>query len=389
MKRRMVFACIATFAVSVAWIPLAHADQLSSAKQKAEQIQHQQKQTKEKINQLKHKEQTIAQQITQIEASIQKLDASINHTQADITDRKTKIEKLQKQIAVTQTQLNGQEQTLQDRVRVIYEDGQSNYLDVLFSATSFSDFLDRLQYLSDIARQDKLVLNQINENKKQLQTAKSEVSKQLAAVQQSYQLLLKQQNQQKDEQRNEQTLLTQVHSSELSQQADLKSENSAMQGLKELIKKLQAEEGTYHGASQGWTWPVPGHYHITSPYGWRTWADGSREFHNGIDIGAPLGSKMVAATNGKVLYAGSASGFGDWVVIESAGGLIEVYGHMYAYQLKVKPGQIVAKGQQIASVGNNGHSTGPHLHFTVATGFNSAGFPISVNPTRYVGSGKH
>jgi len=58
---------------------------------------------------------------------------------------------------------------------------------------------------------------------------------------------------------------------------------------------------------------------------------------------------------------------------------------MYAYEIKVSPGQIVRTGQQIAGVGSNGFSTGPHLHFTIATGFDSSGFPISVPPTNYVG----
>lgn len=390
MKSRFVFSIVATAVVaSMTFQPaLSYASKLSDAKQRQKQLEQQQQFTKAKIGQLSVQEQSIGQEISKIQASIAKLDSSILHTQADIIRRNDQVKQLQQKIAITQKKLDGQYIVLEKRVRVMYEDGQSTYLDVLLSATSFSDFLDRLQLLSDIAKQDKQVLNEIQANKQQLNSAKLAVVQQLSVVKQSYQLLLKQQTQQKDQQRSENALLGKVHDTKLSQQADLKTENAAMNGLKSLIDQLIIEEGSYTGASDGWTWPVPGHTAISSPYGWRTWPDGSREFHNGIDIPAPMNARMVAATGGKVLYAGPASGFGDWVVIQSAGGLIEIYGHMYAYELKVHPGEIVSKGEQIAAVGSNGDSTGPHLHFTVAAGFNASGFPISMNPTKYVGGGK-
>lgn len=387
MKRRFVVSIAAAVVItSAAFQPIvSYASQLSNAQQKQKQLEQQQKATKSQIGKLGKQEQSITQRINQIQDAVAKIDSSILHTQADIVQRRNKIAQLQKQISQTQQKLNKQYTVVQKRVRVMYEDGQSSYLSVILSATSFSDFLDRLQLLSDIAKQDKLVLTEIQTDKQQLNKAKLAVSQQLSAVRQSYQLLLKQQQQDQTQRRAENTLLKQVHSAKLSQEADLNSENSAMNGLKSLIDQLIAEQGAYTGASDGWTWPVPGHLTISSPYGWRTWPDGSREFHNGIDIAAPMNAKMVAATGGKVLYAGPASGFGDWVVIQSAGGLLEVYGHMYAYQLKVHPGEVVSKGEQIAAVGSNGNSTGPHLHFTVATGFNSSGFPVSVNPTKYVG----
>lgn len=376
----VLLAAVATPAVT-------YASQLSDARQKAAQLAQQKQETQQKIGQLSQQEQSITQQIHQIEAAVSKLDSSILHTQADIVRRNLQIKQLQQEIAQTEQKLNEQYGVLERRLRVIYEDGQSSYLEVLLSATSFSDFLDRVQMLADIAKQDKLVLVSIQQNQQQLTKAQQAVQQQLTAVKQAYQVLLEQKTEQQNQQRKETALLAQVHDSKLSAEADLKSEQAAMNGLQALIQQLEAQEGAYTGASDGWTWPVPGYTTVSSGYGWRTWPDGSREFHDGIDIAAPLGAKMVAATGGKVLYAGPASGFGDWVVIQSAGGLLEIYGHMYAYQLTVHPGEIVSKGQQIASVGNNGNSTGPHLHFTIATGFDAAGYPISVDPTKYVGSG--
>jgi murein DD-endopeptidase MepM/ murein hydrolase activator NlpD len=88
--------------------------------------------------------------------------------------------------------------------------------------------------------------------------------------------------------------------------------------------------------------------------------------HYGIDLAAPLGTPIVAATDGVVLRAGPASGFGNAVYIQDADGDVQVYGHMRYYY--VHAGEIVHAGDLIAKVGNMGESTGPHLHFQLDRG---------------------
>ncbi|QCQ94031.1 M23 family metallopeptidase [Rhodococcus sp. SGAir0479] len=100
--------------------------------------------------------------------------------------------------------------------------------------------------------------------------------------------------------------------------------------------------------------PVAGF--LTSSYGPR-WGT----HHNGIDIGANLGTPIFSAAGGVVINAGAASGFGQWVRVQHDDGTITVYGHVDTYLVSV--GERVATGQQIATVGNRGQSTGPHLHF--------------------------
>jgi hypothetical protein len=90
------------------------------------------------------------------------------------------------------------------------------------------------------------------------------------------------------------------------------------------------------------------------------------KMHWGIDLAAPLGAPILAATDGVVLRAGPASGYGNAVYIEDADGNVEIYGHMRYYN--VKAGDVVHAGDQIAKVGNEGESTGPHLHFQIARG---------------------
>jgi murein DD-endopeptidase MepM/ murein hydrolase activator NlpD len=85
--------------------------------------------------------------------------------------------------------------------------------------------------------------------------------------------------------------------------------------------------------------------------------------HYGIDLAAPLGTPIVAAADGVVLEAGRASGYGNAIYIEDTEGFVHVYGHMRYWNVEV--GQVVHAGEQIAKVGNEGRSTGPHLHWEV------------------------
>jgi len=88
--------------------------------------------------------------------------------------------------------------------------------------------------------------------------------------------------------------------------------------------------------------------------------------HRGIDLAAPLGTPIYAATDGVVLRAGPATGFGNAVYIQDADGDVEIYGHMKYYD--VRAGDVVHAGDQIAKVGSQGQSTGPHLHFEIHKG---------------------
>ncbi|MCE5290188.1 MAG: M23 family metallopeptidase [Nocardiaceae bacterium] len=110
---------------------------------------------------------------------------------------------------------------------------------------------------------------------------------------------------------------------------------------------------------------------VSSPFGVR-----GREFHRGVDFGAPLGSPIFSALDGTVSDAGPAQGFGQWIVIDShtSSGLVStVYGHMYPAGVLVKKGDTIRAGQRIALVGSNGESTGPHLHFEVWRGGRTEG----------------
>ncbi|MGK8491900.1 peptidoglycan DD-metalloendopeptidase family protein [Nocardia asiatica] len=109
-----------------------------------------------------------------------------------------------------------------------------------------------------------------------------------------------------------------------------------------------------------------GSYTVSSTFGNR-----GGEFHRGMDLAAKRGTPIFAALDGKVVAAGQATGFGNWIVIDSttSDGLVStVYGHMYDDGMHVATGDVVKAGQHIADVGSNGASSGPHLHFELWQG---------------------
>ena len=109
-------------------------------------------------------------------------------------------------------------------------------------------------------------------------------------------------------------------------------------------------------------WPYPGY--VTSPYGYRIAPfGGTRQFHSGMDIGAPMGAPIKAAMAGRVAQVGADDSFGNYVLISHHSGYRTFYAHMSV--VRVKAGAYVGTGERIGDVGSTGLSTGPHIHFTV------------------------
>lgn len=103
---------------------------------------------------------------------------------------------------------------------------------------------------------------------------------------------------------------------------------------------------------------------ITSYYGPRISPTSKRlRMHEGIDIGARSGTPILAAADGRVTFAGKKPGFGNFVQIDHGYGIETFYAH--AKGLFAKKGQVVTRGTLIASIGNTGASTGPHLHYEI------------------------
>jgi murein DD-endopeptidase MepM/ murein hydrolase activator NlpD len=126
--------------------------------------------------------------------------------------------------------------------------------------------------------------------------------------------------------------------------------------------------------------PVSGYY--SSNYGYRIDPiNGRQEFHTGVDIVVPSGTKVTAAAGGVVSYSGTMPEYGNVVDIDHDNGLTSRYAHLSKRLVKV--GDVVMKGQPIALSGSTGRTTGPHLHFEVR----DKGIPL--NPGKFLAMGKN
>ena len=109
-------------------------------------------------------------------------------------------------------------------------------------------------------------------------------------------------------------------------------------------------------------WPIRGY--LSAGFGNR--ADpftGLKDFHPGLDISAPLGTKILAPADGTVIYAGVKGGYGNAITVDHGRGVVTHYGHLDAFNVRV--GQAVRRGSVLGFVGNTGRSTAPHLHYEV------------------------
>jgi murein DD-endopeptidase MepM/ murein hydrolase activator NlpD len=117
-------------------------------------------------------------------------------------------------------------------------------------------------------------------------------------------------------------------------------------------------------------WIASGYGKRVSPF------TGRKTMHLGIDFAAPIGTPIFAPADGVVIFSGKKSGFGNFIMIAHGYGIVTRYGHNA--QNMVQPGQRLKRGDQIATVGNTGRTTGPHLHYEVMVNGQT------VNPKKFI-----
>ncbi|HWR85246.1 MAG TPA: peptidoglycan DD-metalloendopeptidase family protein [Rhodoglobus sp.] len=148
-------------------------------------------------------------------------------------------------------------------------------------------------------------------------------------------------------------------------EAERRAAEAAARAAAEQAARDAIESGQV--SNSGWTRPSGGW--LSSTFGWRV-LGGSSNFHKGIDLAAGCGAGIWAASAGVVSYAaeGWNGGYGNYIIVDHGGGISTAYGHIMPGGIYVYPGQYVGVGEQIASVGTTGQSTGCHLHFETRVG---------------------
>ena len=277
----------------------------------------------------------------------------------------SEIEANEKKLAEIKKDYDTRHKILEKRVRDIYINGQISYIDVLFGAKDFADFLTRMDLLRRILIQDSDLVTTLLEFQSQVQ----ELGQQLEAdkkVQEDLALQAERAKNTKLEKVAAQQEIINRMQTDLevfNQQYDEKmAAAKEIQNMIEEYKRRQDASQSFVSGNGSMIFPVEGT--ITDNFGWRTHPIFNRQiFHSGIDIGAEYGEPIRAAQSGTVISAGWIDGYGNTVMINHGGGVVSLYGHNQSFA--VSAGQSVSQGQVIAYCGSTGNSTGPHCHFEV------------------------
>ncbi|WP_238404249.1 murein hydrolase activator EnvC family protein [Paenibacillus paridis] len=336
------------------------------------------------------------------EASIQNLMAEIDNvvinktkTQAQSDAKEEELLQTGLELEQAEERVKTRDELLQSRMRLMYTNGFVSYMDVLLSATSFTDFIDRFDALQSILSQDRDILAEQREEKELVSLKKIEVEKQFEEVKAIYaKLELYEAHLVKKEQEKETMIasynenikeidnkLSQIDSTLEELEGISKEQEELLMALASKVSKLNAEKNKisnpYTGGKLGM--PIRDSYRISSNFGTRVHPiSGKKHTHTGIDFAAPQGTDIYAAEGGVVLVAQTWSSYGNCVIIDHGNGLWTLYGHIRNGGIKVEKGETVKKGQKIAEVGSTGNSTGPHLHFEVRVN------QTPVNPSSYL-----
>lgn len=404
---------------SVLALPAAYAESLSNLNQKKETIQEKQSgikvdinDTQGKINKLKKQQLTVEEQLLNIANSLEATTSKINQKNIEIKDTNAEIETLTSEISVLKKRIAQRNEVLKERALSFQETGGDiDYLQVVFGSASFGDLISRVNAVATIAEADREILQQHEQDKKDLEVKQSAVEEKLASLQNmkaELEGMKAQQNHQKQQKAalmekikkqkadaedyklslNEEA--TNLAAQETAIQKAIEIENTRLAELEAARKKAAAEaksSGSSSSSSTVSTVPVssgtftrPAAGVVTSQMGQR-W----NKLHAGIDIAANGTVPIVAAADGVVSRSYFSSSYGNVVFIShSIDGQLytTVYAHMSSRL--ASSGQVVAKGEQIGYMGNTGNSYGQHLHFEVHLGPWNAAKTNAVNPLNYV-----
>jgi len=325
-----------------------------------------------------HQKEVTMEQINELAAEISSLEEELFQVDGQIAETEEALVQAGQDLEEAQARIEERSGLLDARVRLMYTNGFVSYLDVLLSATSFADFLDRFDSLQSILSQDKAILEAHKADKALIEQRKAQIEEELAGLQELYSRKENYYNQLVEKEKDKEVMILQFNRqiAELEQRAeeleDISEEQEKL--MMELARKekaaIEAERKKknqvyYTGGKLGM--PIKDYKYVSSKFGPRTHPiTGEKgKQHNGIDFAANSGTPIYAAESGTVIVAQSMSGYGNTVIIDHGNGLWTLYAHIRTGGILVKAGEEVKKGQKIAEVGNTGNSTGPHLHFEV------------------------
>ncbi|MFA6807456.1 MAG: peptidoglycan DD-metalloendopeptidase family protein [Eubacteriales bacterium] len=372
-RRAILMSSILVIGIVLSATPVG-ADNLNDAIKQQQELIQKQNSAQGQLNNLTIKENQMTKQIQQLTVDISKAEIDLETKENEFTKVQAEVEAVQQEVDQKKEELENRQDTMRKRMRSIYEDGQVNYMEVLFQSTNISDFICRMEYVGCLVDNDQKLLDDLKSQKSQLDEKEKELLAKMAEAKKLKEEAVAAKAYLDDKKSSKEIALV---DNEQSQEAILeqiaKMENDS-KNLEEKIRQLQSQNTGIVGSVT--TWPTPSCRYITSPFGYRIHpTTGKYTLHTGVDIGASYGATIVSAGSGIVIFSGWYGAYGNAIIIDHGNGVSTLYGHMSSIVAKVKTA--VVPGQTIGYVGTTGWSTGPHLHFEVRVN----GTPV--NPLQY------
>lgn len=346
------------------------------------------------IDEAQQKADALEQQKSTAEAEKNSLNTQLNtilgemeDAQTKLADKQTEIEEAEEALVQAKVEENTQYQSMKKRIKYMYENGNSQVIELLMESENIGEFLNKAEYISQISEYDRdmldefqAVVKEVEAEEAVLQTEYEELEvlrDDLLVKQSNLESLLSEKNLQISDLEKQigdnaallQDLIAQAEAERLKQeQAAAAAAAAAQQAAQQQAAQNSGNSGggssyvppvidnVVSGNGQ-FTNPCPAGY-VSSTFGYR---DFDSSFHKGLDLAAPEGTPTYAAADGVVLIAGWSDSAGNWIVIDHGNGFVGKY--MHHSGLLVSAGQTVTKGQPIGLVGNTGNSFGAHLHF--------------------------
>lgn len=378
-------------------------ERIKELEKKADEISEQKDALNDEIRQTKDQQLDVIQRKGQIDRQIQLTHTEIDNKNEQIQEYNLLIAEQQNELDEVIAQQQAMNVRYQTRIRAMEENGSVSYWSVLFKASSFSDLLDRVDMINEIAEADKRMMAELSAVAARIEKARADLAAVKLEVEAAKDELAAAEAELEAQRLEADALMLELNAS----RADLEEEEAYYEAMQaEMDAQIAEQEKAYLAAkdaeaaaaaaaaasssggggggggpsggvsASGFIWPTDCHY-ITCAYGYRYHpVNGNYSFHTGIDIGAGYGAPIYAANSGTVTTAAWSTAYGNYVTINHGNGFSTLYGHMTNYI--VSAGQYVTQGQVIGYVGSTGWSTGPHLHFTVY--YNGE----TVNPIKYL-----
>ncbi|MCQ2354248.1 MAG: peptidoglycan DD-metalloendopeptidase family protein [Clostridia bacterium] len=326
-------------------------------------------------------------------------DDQLNTLEIELLTFDEQIEDIGKEIVDTQFEYDETYKDFLSLMRMTYEDGNVNFMDLILGATSLSDLFSRVENMNALLGYNDRLMAKLEESKKTLEenrvlleekkeeqkdaiaaleVKKQEVAEWTAENEEALAQIEKEIEKKRaavGDEADKYDVLKAEFDAEVKRQID--AENARRKAEAEKKRQQELEE---KARRQSYMWPLPTKYTaLTSTFNEVRTINSLgyvNKVHYGIDIPAPSGTSIYASKAGKVITATYHYSYGNYVLIDHGDGTQTLYAH--CSKLLVSAGTYVEQGKEIAKVGTTGSSTGNHLHFEFRTGGRA------VNPLKYV-----